>query len=220
MSDYEAKGHYQNQEVASRYAARFHARLSISNLRAKVVGWGESRSFLRLLNQVVPGEFALDIATGTGRYAELLLERGYKVGGVDISNDMLRYAKERLVKSPQLMFLEQADAENLPLVDNRYDLVTCMRLYHRVPSDTRRRMLEEVKRVGKGQAILFFGLTSPWLERRQTLRSRITPGRLSNPQPLSWMQLNAELGHAGFEILDRAWVLRFLAGGLIVLVGW
>jgi len=221
MTDYEAKKHYQNIDTANQYATQFHQPLTFLNLRARMLGWREKRIFIRMLRQVrLERKKTLDIASGTGRYVELLLGHGFQVGGVDISSEMLSFAKQRIGEHPNLLFLKQEDAEKLPFPDNQFDLVTCMRLYHRIPSGIRLRMLREVKRVGKGKAILFFGMTTPWLQCRRALRAKIISGRHSNPHPVTQTQLIDELSSVGLSIQDSAWVLPFFADGLITLVTW
>ena len=221
MEDYEAKEYYQNMSAAGQYASQFRRPLSLSNFRVKTVGWREETVFLHMLRQVrLETKKALDIASGTGRYVKLLLDHGYQVGGADISKEMLSFAEQRLGGNPNLLFLKQGDAASLPFSDNEYDLVTCMRLYHRVPSNIRLRMLQEVKRVGKGKAILFFGMTNPWLQLRRVIREKILPGRSSDPYPVTMTQLVDELEKVGLTLKDYAWVLPLLADGLIILVTW
>ena len=221
MEDYEAKDYYQNMDAAGSYDSQFHRSLSLSNVRVRIFGWREERVFLRMLRQVhLETKKALDIASGTGRYVELLLNHGYQVGGMDISKEMLFFAEQRVGGNLNLLFLKQSDAEALPSSDNEYDLVTCIRLYHRVPSKIRLHMLQEVKRVGKGKAILFFGMTNPWLRLRRSIREKILPGRPSDPYPVTQAQLVDELGKVGFTIQYSAWVLPLLADGLITLVTW
>ena len=95
MEDYEAKDYYQHTNTAEYYDSQFHRPLSLSNLRVKIFGWREEKVFLRMLRQVSSiSKKALDIASGTGRYVELLLNHGYQVGGVDISKEMLSFAKQ------------------------------------------------------------------------------------------------------------------------------
>ena len=81
-------------------------------------------------------------------------------------------------------------------------------------------MLREVKRVGKGKAILFYGMTSPWLQARRVLREKILSGRHSNPFPVTQTQLVDELESVGMSIQKSAWIMPFLAGGLISFVTW
>ena len=143
---YEAKGYYQEEDAALAYESQYRSSLALRNLRAKLVGWGEEKAFARLLNRVPKRGRVLDIACGTERYMETMLRRGYQVGGVDISSEMLAFAKRRVRHHPNSLFLQRADAERLPSKETPFDVITCMRLYHRVPPLPRPQMLQEVKR--------------------------------------------------------------------------
>lgn len=57
----------------------------------------------------------LDVGCGTGSYTAALAERGWNVTGVDISEDMLRLARERGVAAIR------ADATALPFEDGSFD---------------------------------------------------------------------------------------------------
>ena len=57
----------------------------------------------------------LDVGCGTGSYTAALVERGWDVTGVDISEDMLRLARERGVRTVR------ADAAALPFEDASFD---------------------------------------------------------------------------------------------------
>lgn len=64
---------------------------------------------------------ALDAACGTGRFAEFLAGRGYRVIGVDSSPDMLAHARRRV---PDGEF-HVAELERLPLPDDSADVIVC-----------------------------------------------------------------------------------------------
>ncbi len=220
MSDYEAKGYYRTKSNALGYDQQYEEPLRPSNLRARFVGWRESAAFLRLLQHAPSSGSVLDIACGTGRYTRLLLDKGYRVGGLDASPEMLSISKERSSDYSNLLFLKGGDAESLPFEENQFDGVTCMRLFHRVPPEPRLRMLREVKRVGRGWAILFFGMTTRWLVVRRSIRSRVLGGRASNPYPVSPSQLQRDLDSLGFHVQDRRWVIPQVADGMMMFVTW
>lgn len=217
MDEYEAKTFYTNANSAGEYEDRFGTSVSLSNLRAKIVGWGEKRAFSRMIDQVPERGRVLDIACGTGRYTETLLSRGYLAGGVDISSAMLGFAEKRVGHYANLLALPNADAESLPFADSSFDGTTCMRLFHRVPPVHRSAMIQEVKRVTKDWAILFFGAHSPWLNLRQSVRSTMIPGRRSNPYPIEPSKIFRLVSENGFEVKDFAWVLPRIAEGIVVL---
>lgn len=73
-----------------------------------------------LISHYAPGD-ALDAACGTGRWAAWLVQRGFKVIGVDESPEMLQRAK---AKVPSAEF-KLADMRALPLEDQSLDLVVC-----------------------------------------------------------------------------------------------
>ena len=73
---------------------------------------------------------ALDAACGTGRFAEFLARRGHRVIGVDVSPDMLSYARRRV---PEAEF-HVAGLDRLPLLDECVDVVVCALALEHVPS--------------------------------------------------------------------------------------
>jgi SAM-dependent methyltransferase len=72
---------------------------------------------------------ALDAACGTGRFAELLSKRGYRVIGVDSSPDMLAYARGRV---PDGEF-RLGELDRLPLPDDSVDVIVCALALVHVP---------------------------------------------------------------------------------------
>jgi demethylmenaquinone methyltransferase/2-methoxy-6-polyprenyl-1,4-benzoquinol methylase len=93
------------------------------------------------------GAEILDIATGTGRQAFAFAKKGYRVTGIDLSEDMLKIAK-RNNKYPNLK-LEIADAASLPFADGRFDITSVSFALHDMPSHIRDKVVEEMARVTK-----------------------------------------------------------------------
>jgi ubiquinone/menaquinone biosynthesis C-methylase UbiE len=218
--DYEIKRVYQNTDTAEHYDAQFR-----SSPRARLTAWGEKQAFLRVLRHVpdaraTSGKQVLDIACGTGRFTELLLTAGYTVTGTDVSAKMLTIAQRRLGQASNLAGLQEGDAEHLPFNAQQFDGIACIRLYQRVPSAPRTKMLKEVKRVGRGWAVLFFAMSTPWLDLRRKLRSRLLPHHPTISHPISFDALHRELEEVGLTVRRTAWVLPLLSDGLVVLVTW
>jgi SAM-dependent methyltransferase len=72
--------------------------------------------------EVPPGR-ALDIATGKGRNALLLAQRGFKVDAIDISAAGLAEAERRGREKSLTVSWQQADLESVALSEAGYDLI-------------------------------------------------------------------------------------------------
>jgi ubiquinone/menaquinone biosynthesis C-methylase UbiE len=80
----------------------------------------------------------LDVGTGTGFIALLLAELGHEVIGVDISEEMLRIAREKARKlNIENVEFHLADAEEPPFPDNTFDAVVADMLFGLCPIQRR-----------------------------------------------------------------------------------
>ena len=63
-------------------------------------------SFLKNWTQISPSETVLDVACGTGELEKLLLQENpqQRITGVDISEEMLNTAKQKLSTYPQVFW--------------------------------------------------------------------------------------------------------------------
>jgi ubiquinone/menaquinone biosynthesis C-methylase UbiE len=92
----------------------------------------------------------LDIACGTGRFLDQLHEAlpRARLFGLDLSAPYLKVARERLAHVSELSLVAE-NAEDMPFADNAFDAVSCIFLFHELPSDARRNVLSEAFRVLK-----------------------------------------------------------------------
>ena len=91
---------------------------------------------------------------GTGRIALEFVARGYRVTGVDISQEMLDLLQQKLANMkpvPQVSY-RKADVTRLPFPDNSFDICVAVHLFHLIPEW--RRAIDEVLRVLKQDAPL------------------------------------------------------------------
>ncbi|KAF3885972.1 MULTISPECIES: class I SAM-dependent methyltransferase [Nostocales] len=94
----------------------------------------------------------LDVACGTGRTLKMIRAALHQASlfGTDLSPAYLRKANELLSEIPgELPQLLQANAEELPYVDNYFHAVTSVFLFHELPATARQRVIEECFRVTK-----------------------------------------------------------------------
>jgi ubiquinone/menaquinone biosynthesis C-methylase UbiE len=92
----------------------------------------------------------LDIASGTGRTLRMIRGALSEVSlfGMDLSPAYLRKANQLLSQTPgELPQLLQANAEELPYVDNYFHGTTCVFLFHELPAPIRQRVIDEAYRV-------------------------------------------------------------------------
>ncbi|HRP62028.1 MAG TPA: methyltransferase domain-containing protein [Phycisphaerales bacterium] len=90
----------------------------------------------------------LDVACGTGRLAQMALDRNPRVRimGVDLSPEMIEVAKQRIPESPSVSWAV-SPAEQLPADDCQFDIVTCANAFHLVADPAK--CLAEFRRVLK-----------------------------------------------------------------------
>lgn len=91
----------------------------------------------------------LDVACGTGRTLKLI--RGalsdVSLFGTDLSAAYLRKANQLFQEMGELPQLTQANAEELPYLDNYFQGITCVFLFHELPAPVRQHVIEQCYRV-------------------------------------------------------------------------
>ncbi|KJH69986.1 class I SAM-dependent methyltransferase [Aliterella atlantica] len=92
----------------------------------------------------------LDVACGTGRTLKLLRNAFPQASlfGTDLSPAYLRKANQELSQIPgELPQLLQANAEELPYLDNYFHAITCVFLFHELPAAARQNVIDQCFRV-------------------------------------------------------------------------
>jgi len=135
---------YQATEVAENYEDKRFSR------GGRLIDRREKQAVLDALGPVEDKNI-LEVACGTGRFTVMLLERGADVVGLDISEPMLRQAREkaRAAGVEDRLELMRGDAARLPFPDDHFDAVMAMRFFHL--ADTPAAFLSEMCRVTDGQ---------------------------------------------------------------------
>jgi ubiquinone/menaquinone biosynthesis C-methylase UbiE len=101
-------------------------------------------------SRVPPGSNVLDIGCGTGHLAGELMHRGYMAWGVDLSEAMVKYAREHYSRDR----FRVGDIEQIPFPDNTFDAVMCLGVMEYLDKDEP--ALREMWRVLKpgGRAVI------------------------------------------------------------------
>lgn len=108
---------------------------------------------LKAFNSIPPRQIRiLDVACGTGRTLKLIRAAIPQASlyGIDLSPPYLRKANQLLSEIPgELPQLLQANAEELPYLDNYFHAITCVFLFHELPGAVRQRVIDQCFRVTK-----------------------------------------------------------------------
>jgi len=122
-------------DLANRYDSWFETPLG------KKIFESEKSCIEKLINKV-EDKFAVDLGIGTGLFTKILREKGYKVIGIDISDEMLKIAKNRGFE-----VIKHDLNEPLPFNDESFDFVFSMTSIEFLKNPEN--LFEEVKRVLK-----------------------------------------------------------------------
>jgi len=121
--------------------------------------WEELKTFKDLVKDE---EKVLDLGCGNGRLLELLQDKKIEYVGLDNSQKLIEIAKE---KHPNFQFLV-ADAFSLPFLENSFDKVFSISVFHHIPSEEfRLKFLEEIKRILRPKGILILTVWNLWQKR-------------------------------------------------------
>jgi SAM-dependent methyltransferase len=142
MSEYSRKAFYQDKAVAASYSER-----RFSGSKGKREHEATLKALAAALERIPQAKTFLDMPCGTGRFAELISERGYRSVGADISMEMLEVIADELRRQDWNLSLVRCDGERLPFKDAAFDCVVCVRFLNLVPSAVRSGILAEMRRV-------------------------------------------------------------------------
>jgi SAM-dependent methyltransferase len=119
----------------------------------------------------------LDLGCGTGIAIPGLLERGWRVVGVDLSGDQLRIAQQRA--GPPRAVLVAADATTLPFANSSFDAVASV-LTHTDLDDPGAAFAEAARVLRRGGRLTYVGthpcFVTPFMQRRPTGPHLLHPG--------------------------------------------
>ncbi len=174
-------------------------------------GWRDRREkacIEQCLESIPTGSRVLDLPCGTGRLTRLLVSRGYRVTGADVSEAMLGHAREKYREyqreqggnSPAVQF-EIRDVLATGFNTDQFDGITCIRLFHHFDdAETRRRGLKELRRICRGPIIVTF-LNSFALDRISSwLKATVRRRKRVSQLPIPFKTFAADVKAAGLKI--------------------
>lgn len=170
----------------------------------------EKARILDCLRAIPAGSKVLDLPCGTARMTKLLVERGYRVTGADVSEAMrsraiesyAAYRQERNTNAPHVQF-EVRDVLATNFDTDEFDGICCIRLFHHfAEADVRRRALCELRRICRGPIVVTF-LNAFALDRvAYWLKARVKRRGPLHQSPIALRTFAADIAAAGLRI-DR-----------------
>ena len=165
-----------------------------------------------------PGVRALEIGSGTGTLLRRLLDRGYAVQGVDVSEALIAEGRRWHTDLP----LQQVTGTALPFADRTFDIVMSFDVLEHIPDTDAH--LREVRRVLKPRGTYLIQTPNKWTNVVfETIRWRsFTRFRQDHCSLHSLSQLRKRLTTHGFQVktYDVSVVNDFFRGKVRQYLGW
>ena len=124
--------------------------------------WSDLSSFTREM-AIRAGVKVLDAGCGNGRLVDLFEGMDVSYCGIDTSEKLLAYARERAKKRGVNAEFLKADVRELPYADNYFEYVFCIAVLHHLPSPAvRLKAMKEIARVLAPSGKLFMMNWNLW----------------------------------------------------------
>lgn len=170
MLNYSAKKAYTEKGTAENYE-----RLRFSGFLGRHRYKREQRAVERIVTSLPSEVSILDLPCGTGRWWRLLSSRASSLIAMDVSEEMLVFARARAKDYSIPIDVVKGDAENIDLPENSVDYVFSHALTKHLPIPIQYQVLAEFGRVARRGVISSFGifnhLTYEFWRRRKLVES-------------------------------------------------
>jgi 2-polyprenyl-3-methyl-5-hydroxy-6-metoxy-1,4-benzoquinol methylase len=189
--------HYKNQKVADEYDRR-----RFSSPAGRVFNYLEKRVITRCFASLPKGGIIADAPCGTGRLAEPLLAAGYRVHGLDISDEMLDVARRRLRGFTDRFTCEVVDVKTSRPLEPLYDAALCARVLMHFPLDQQIEFLAGVAKLSRTTVVINHSLDSVYQRLRRRTK-RLLGHQPSANHPVSNADIKELLQKSGLREVRR-----------------
>jgi ubiquinone/menaquinone biosynthesis C-methylase UbiE len=217
-------------EIRARYNAQAEVyQTRYIGLKGEYYARFEDPIFLEFLE--VDGKRVLDLGTGRGRLALMLAGRAKEIVGIDLSDEMIRFAKQAGEGTPNVHF-ERGDAARLRFADGYFDCVSSVGMFPYVRDVEP--FFTEINRVLKPGGTFAFSIANAaeWHVTAQAehvarhtfarLRGREFSQAEREPSPLiphDVRELDRSLAATGFELTEHRSTFFYLPSRLFYAAG-
>jgi len=173
-----------------------------------IVNW-----FLKKIN-VGKNNKILDVPCGTGIMTNIISKYSNNLLSVDISDDMLRIAKNN---HPNANYLN-LDMFKLPNLNQTFDVILAIGIIHRLPKDLRIKMLKMMSNISNEFIVFTFTKSTTLLKLKRKVMEKIFNNYMPAPEPVKYSILKNELYQNGLSIIHKKHVFPFLSSEVVLMV--
>lgn len=203
--------HYKEIKVAEAYDA-----IRFKSLAGRIFDALEKWSVKRVFKDVPQGTHVIDCPCGTGRMAELLLDMGYHVTGVDISPAMLDVAKRKVSRFGGSFETLVTDARQLNSLGKSFGAALCARVLMHFPLSEQVEFLKGVASVTHGPIAFTQSYSSAYQRMRRRIKS-VLSRHAPAFYPINEAELQELLRRAGLREVRRARAMPLISESVVVL---
>lgn len=158
-------------------------------------------------------DIILDAGCGTGKNIEFLQSNGFKVHGIDISNDAIKFCNQR-----NLLSVKYSDITHIPYDSDFFDVVYSMDVIGNLDEQNREKAIKEFVRVLKNSGIIIINTAAlEWLRSQHddiiNLKKRFTKNEIKllfDHQNIKIIKLSYRVFLLFFPIAIIKWFKRFI----------
>jgi len=202
--------HYKDGSVAGDYD-----RQRFASVAGRAFNFLEKRLIRQAFADLPRDSAIIDVPCGTGRLAEVLLDSGFAVTGIDIAAPMLEVAQRRLQRFGDRFQHWVADARQLAGSGIRADAALCARVLMHFPLPEQIEFLRNVAAVTERRVVFTQSLDTRYHRVRRSAKRFL---RHQNPAvyPVSPTDLRTLIEAAGLKEIRRSLLLPGISEAVIV----
>lgn len=209
--DWNPVEHYKDIEIAERYDAdRF------ASLAGRVFDALEKRNIRKTFRDLPVSARIVDIPCGTGRLAEVLLDCGYHVTGIDVSPAMLEVARRKLARFGDRFSTQVCDARKLGDLGKSFDAALCARVLMHFPLSEQITFLGSIAAVISGRVVFTQSYDTPYQRSRRWFKQLLRHQK-STSYPITESALQKLLAETGLREVRRLRVLPLVSEAIAVI---
>ncbi len=189
--------HYKSRKVATEYD-----RKRFSSRAGRVFNYLERRAITGCFVSMPKDSVIADVPCGTGRLAGPLLSAGYRVHGLDISDEMLDVARQRLRGFGTRFTTQIADVKLTRPAEPGCDAALCARVLMHFPLDQQIEFLSGVAALSRTTVVINHSLDSGYQRFRRHIKRWLGHQGSAN-YPISNADIKVLLKGAGLREVRR-----------------